>query len=246
MLRKRLISILTFFNGVLYRSKLFTPDYRYTLNFVDAWSIDEIILLDITRPENKIKNEFYEIIKKFSKKSFVPMCVGGGIKTIEDCKIYLDLGADKVSINSVAHSNPYLITQAANYFGSSCVVISIDVKKIDKTYFVCTDYGRKVTKWKPDEFALFAQNQGAGEILLNSIDKDGSLQGYDNFLNDMVSSSVNIPVMVTGGAGNWQHFVDGFKLGNVDAVCTSNIYHFTEKSIKSAKNYLKEKGINVR
>ena len=174
------------------------------------------------------------------------MSVGGGVNNIDDCKNLLDLGADKISLNSVIHKDKKFLKKAVSFFGSSCIIASVDVKKVDGKYLVYTDYGRRLTKWRLEEFVRFVENEGAGEILLNSIDKDGSLQGYDNVLNKIVTSSVNIPVIVTGGAGNWQHFVDGFNIGNADAVCTSNIYHFTENSIKSAKNFIKTKGINVR
>lgn len=246
MLRKRVVSLLTFYEGVLYRSKLFTPDYRYTANFVDAWSIDELIVLDITRPQNRDPQVFSAIINEFSKKCFVPMCVGGGVQNIDDFKRLLDLGADKVAVNSMAVKNPELISQAASKFGSQCVVVSIDARKHEKAYRVYTDCGQIATCWNPVDLAIYSQKHGAGELLITSIERDGSLQGYDNELNRSVTSSVTIPVIISGGAGKWQDFVDGFLLGGASAVATTNVYHFTETSIKSAKLYLKNQGINVR
>lgn len=247
MLRKRLITTLTFNDGVLYRTKLFHPDYRYTLNFVDAWSVDEIVVLDITRPGTGNRNNFYDVINDFAGKCFVPLTAGGGVRTIDDFKILLNLGADKVVINSEAVRRPEFISEAAKLFGSQCVVLSIDAKKIsDGKYEVFSEFGTKPTGWDPALWAKKAEKLGAGEILITSVDKDGSLEGYDNELNKLISDAVKIPVLACGGAGKWQDFVDGFTKGDASAVCTANIYHFTETSIKSAKKFLKNAGIPVR
>jgi cyclase len=247
MLRKRLIVVLTFNDGVLFRTKDFTPDYRYTLNFVDAWSVDEIVALDVTRPGQGERKNFYKVIKKFARKCFVPLAAGGGVKTLKDFKTLLDLGADKVVVNTEAVRRPEFITEAANSFGAQCVVVSIDAKKVNSGYEVFTEFGRKPTGLRPNKWAKKVQDLGAGEIFINSIDKDGSLEGYDSDLIRVVSKSVAIPVLACGGAGAWQHFVDGFKKGKASGVCTTNIYHFTETSIKSAKTYLKNVGgVNVR
>lgn len=246
MLRKRVVTVLTFNDGILFRTKTFTPDYRYTVNFVDAWSIDEIVLLDVTRPERRNAELFSSVVTDFSNKCFVPMCVGGGVRNLDDFKRYLDLGADKIAINTMAIEQPELITQAAKRFGSQCVVVSIDVRKEGDAYRVYKDCGRYPTEWRPEEFARRVEELGAGEILLTSIDRDGSLEGYDNDLNGRVIRSVTIPVIVCGGAGKWQDFVDGFTLAGANAVATTNIYHFTETSIKSAKQYLLKHGLNVR
>lgn len=246
MLRKRVISVLTFNEGVLFRSKLFTPDYRYTANFVDSWSIDEIVLLDITRPEKRNPELFYTVVSAFSRKCFVPVCVGGGVRSLDDFKRYLDLGADKIAIGTVAIQQPEMISQAASRFGSQCVVVSIDAKRDGESYRVFYNCGRDVTSWQPEDLARRVEDLGAGEILLTSIDRDGSLEGYDNELNSIVSRDVTIPVIVCGGAGKWQDFVDGFTIGGADAVATTNVYHFTETSIKNAKQFLHQKSINVR
>lgn len=246
MLRKRVISVLTFNEGVLFRSKNFVPDYRYTANFIDSWSVDEIVLLDISRPERRQPEAFFAVISEFSKNCFVPMCIGGGVRDLDDIKRYLDLGADKIAINTMAVSHPKLISQAANKFGSQCVVVSIDVKKKGGAYQVFVNCGRDATPWQPEDLARMAEELGAGEILLTSIDRDGSLEGYDNQLNSLVSRSVTIPVIVCGGGGKWQDFVDGIVIGGADAVATTNVYHFTETSIRSAKQYLHKHGINIR
>lgn len=247
MLRKRLIVVLTFNNGVLFRTKNFHPDYRYTLSFVDAWSIDEIVALDITRPEGGERRNFYEIVKQFADRCFVPLAAGGGVRTLDDFKILLDCGADKVVINTMAVEHPELITQAAKMLGSQCVVVSIDAKKnAAGAYEIFTYSGAWPTGLHPSDWAKKVEALGAGEIMITSIDKDGSLEGYDNALNQMISDAVAIPVLVCGGAGKWQDFVDGFILGKASAACTTNIYHFTETSIKSAKEYLKRANVEVR
>jgi cyclase len=246
MLRRRVITVLTFNDGVLFRTKVFTPDYRYTINFIDAWSIDEIVLLDISRPERRNRDFFVSVVTDFSRKCFVPLCVGGGVREVEDFKRYLDLGADKISINTAAIEQPDLVTQAAQRFGSQCVVVSIDVRKEADGYRVYKNCGREPTEWRPEDLAKRVEELGAGEILLTSIDRDGSLEGYDNELNARVVGTVTIPVVVSGGAGKWQDFVDGFRKGGADAVGTTNIYHFTETSIRSAKQYLVKQGVNVR
>lgn len=246
MLRKRVITVLAFNEGVLFRTKLFFPDYRYTANFVDAWSIDEIVILDITRPERREVGVFDAVVSEFSRKCFVPLCVGGGIRSLDDCRRFLDLGADKVAVNTMALEEPEFVTAAARRFGSQCVVASIDARKDGAGYRVFKNCGREATAFSPEAHARRVEELGAGEILLTSIDRDGSLEGYDNELNQRVVASVKIPVIVCGGAGKWQDFVDGFLRGNADAVATANIYHFTENSIRSAKQFLLARGLHVR
>ena len=238
--------MLTFNNGVLFRTKLFTPDYRYTANFVDAWSVDEVVMLDVTRPGCGSKENFHRMISEFAQRCFVPLSVGGGVRSVTDFELFLSLGADKVVVNTGAAARPELITEASRLYGSQCVVVSVDARKTGDDYEVFTDFGRKALGKSPADWAKEAEECGAGEILITSIDKDGSLEGYDNRLNRMVSEVVSIPVLVCGGAGKWQDFVDGFKIGEASGVCTTCIYHFTEASIKSAKKYLLRAGIDVR
>lgn len=247
MLRKRLVTVLTFSDGVLFRTKLFTPDYRYTLNFVDAWSVDEIVVLDVTRPGQGRKESFFEVIPEFASKCFVPLAAGGGIRTAEDVETYLGLGADKVVVNTGALREPELITEIAESYGSQCVVLSIDAKRGENgAYEVYSDFGAKPCGLEPAEWAARAEGLGAGEVLVTSIERDGSLQGYDLELCRRVADAVSVPVLILGGAGSWKHFVEGFTEGGAAAACTQNIYHFTESSIRSAKAYLKNAGIDVR
>ena len=246
MLRKRLITALTFKNGVLYRSRNFIPDYRYTKNFVDTWSVDEIIVLDISRNSKKISREFLENLKIISKNCFVPICAGGKIKSIEDVDIYLKSGADKISINTEAYNNPDLLKKIADVYGSQVLTLSIDVKKELETYNVYINNGQKKIEMNLKDYVLKMQKVGIGEILINSIDRDGTLEGYDLNLLKLVRKISNVPVISLGGAGSWKHFSEAIQETNVDAVATNNIYHFTENSIISAKNFLKKNGFNFR
>jgi len=247
MLRKRLVTVLTFNDGVLFRTKHFSPDYRYTLNFVDAWSVDEIVVLDVTRPGQGDRENFFRVIERFARECFVPLTAGGGIRAGEDVQRYLRLGADKVAINTAALQQPEFITEVAKLYGSQCVMLSMDVKKHeDGCYEVYSSFGAKPTGRDPVRWAIEVEERGAGEILLTSIDRDGWLQGYDLDLCREVANAVNIPVLILGGAGNWKHMVDAFKEGAASAVCTQNIYHFTETSIHSAKSYLDRTGVLVR
>ncbi|MGE0612996.1 MAG: imidazole glycerol phosphate synthase subunit HisF [Hyphomicrobiales bacterium] len=246
MLCKRLITVLTFSDGVLFRTKKFRPDYRYTLKFVDSWSVDEIVVLDVTRDPADDRRVFKTVVGEFARRCFVPLAAGGGIRTLEDVHAYLDIGADKVVLNTGALRDETLITKAANAFGTQCVVISIDCAQTRDGYEVRSDFGGRPTGRSPLDWARRAEDLGAGEIMLNSIERDGSLLGYELDLCRQIAEAVNIPVLICGGAGNWKHFEDGFKIGKADAVCTTNIYHFTETSIQSAKSYLAAAGVRVR
>ncbi len=245
--RKRLITVLTFNNGILFRTKEFHPDYRYTLNFVDAWSVDEIVLLDITRRGEGERRNFYEVVETFASRCFVPLAVGGYVTTVDDFKKLLSIGADKVIVNTEAMRRPEFITEAARLYGAQCVVVSVDaVKRADREYEVVIDRGTEPTGMSPHEWAAIAEKRGAGEIMIQSVELDGSLNGYDNELNRSMADAISVPLLVNTGAGNWSHFAAGFNEGGAAAVCTSNIYHFTESSVRSAKRYLARAGIAVR
>lgn len=246
MLRKRLVTVLTFNDGVLFRTKLFEPDYRYTQNFVDAWSVDEVVILDVTRPGKGSRENFYEVVQRFARTCFVPLAVGGGILNLDDVRKLISLGADKVVLNTGAIERPELITETSRLYGAQCVVLSIDAKKTENGYEVYSTFGTKPTGMSPDEWAVKGEALGAGEILIMSIERDGWLQGYDLDLCRLVTEAVNLPVLVLGGAGSWKHFTDAFEACDISAVCTQNIFHFTEQSIHSAKTFMSKKGINVR
>ena len=241
MLKKRLISVLTFNKGVLSRTKRFNPDYIYTKNQVSLWGVDEIVLLDVTR-EGGYRDAFLEAATQISDDCFAPTTIGGGIRSVEDAsELFRSYGADKVSINTGALDRPELITEMADKYGSQSVVLSIDVKDGE----VFAGCGRRPTGRSATEWAKEGVRLGAGEILLTSIVKDGSLSGYDLPLCKEVSAAVSVPMLIAGGAGNWGHFVDGFKAG-ASGVCATNIYHFTESSIKAAKTHMAENGVPTR
>lgn len=246
MLRKRLVTVLTFNNGVLFRTKLFQPDYRYTLNFVDAWSIDEIVVLDVTRPGEGDRENFLSVISSFARRCFVPLAAGGGIRTLDDVRRFMAVGADKVVVNTGAIERPQFITEIARLYGSQCVVLSIDARKVGNRYEVFSTFATRAAGREVGAWAKEAESLGAGEILLTAIERDGFLQGFDLELCRLVSEAVRVPILVLGGAGNWQHMVDAFRIGGASAVCTQNIYHFTEASIRSAKAYLAKADIDVR
>lgn len=247
MLRKRLITVLTFVDGVLFRTKQFDPDYRYTLNFVDAWSVDEIVVLDVTRPDQGERENFFKVVRGFAERCFVPLAAGGGVRGMDDVRRLLDAGADKVTVNTGALERPELITEIASAYGAQCAVVSMDAKRdANGDSEVYSSFGSKATGLTPANWAAEAERRGAGEILVTSIDRDGSLSGYDLDLCREVATAVSVPVLIAGGAGNWKHFVEGFTEGKADGVCTANIYHFTETSIHSAKKFLSKANVPVR
>lgn len=246
MIKKRIIITLTFLNGVLFRTKNFKPDYRYTKNFVDLWSIDELILIDIS--EKKFSKNFLELIVFFSRNCFVPISVGGGIATVENADVLFKNGADKVVLGSGAINKKDLIEKISKKYGNQSIIQSVDCKKIHKnnSYTVMGSSGTENLLQNPIEFSIKALARGAGEIMINNIDNDGSLMGYDLKLIKMVSEKINSPILALGGAGNWQHMLDLLSKTDISGACTQNIFHFTEESIFSAKKFLKDNNIKVR
>ena len=206
---------------------------------------DEICFLDITA-SNENRDTIYEVVERTSKKCFVPLTVGGGVRGVEDINKLLNCGADKVSINTAAVQNPEMIIESSKKFGSQCIVVAIDAKKNEDKWEVFTHGGRNNTGINATEFAKKMEDSGAGELLVTSMDRDGTQIGYDNDLMFKISSTVNIPVIASGGAGNLDHLVDGIKIGKANAVLAASIFHFGEFSIHDAKKYLDSKGIPVR
>ncbi|MDA7745411.1 imidazole glycerol phosphate synthase subunit HisF [Candidatus Pelagibacter sp.] len=206
---------------------------------------DEICFLDITA-SNENRDTIYDVVERTSKKCFVPLTVGGGVKGVEDINKLLNCGADKVSINTAAVQNPKIIIESSKKFGSQCIVIAIDAKKNGNKWEVFTHGGRNNTNIDAIEFAKKMEDNGAGELLVTSMDRDGTQIGYDNDLMFKISSTVNIPVIASGGVGNLDHLVDGIKLGNASAVLAASIFHYGIYSINEAKQYLNSKGIHVR
>jgi len=206
---------------------------------------DEICFLDITA-SNENRNTIYNVVKDTSKKCFVPLTVGGGVRSIEDINKLLNCGADKVSINTAAVQNAELVIESSKKFGSQCIVVAIDAKKNGEIWEVFTHGGRKNTGINAIEFAKKMEERGAGELLITSMDRDGTQVGYDINLMNKISSTINIPVIASGGVGNLDHLVDGIKLGKASAVLAASIFHYGKYSVKEAKQYLDSKGIPVR
>ena len=206
---------------------------------------DEICFLDITA-SNENRDTIYDVVERTSKKCFVPLTVGGGVRGAEDIKKLLNCGADKVSINTAAVQNPKVIIESSKKFGSQCIVVAIDAKKNGNKWEVFTHGGRNNTTLDAIEFAKKMEDNGAGELLVTSMDRDGTQVGYDNDLMFKISSTVNIPVIASGGVGNLDHLVDGIRLGNASAVLAASIFHYGTYSINEAKQYLNLKGIPVR
>lgn len=245
MLAKRIIVILTFYKGILFRTKKFISDYRYTHHFIGNNSVDEIIILDISR-SLKFRKNFYAVIKELSKNCFVPITVGGMINNLDEIRILQSLGADKIVINSLFNTKPELIKKIVKNFGSQFLIAGVDVKKIKKKYKVFYDAGKKKIHLSFEKYLRKICSFEPGEVLIQSIDNDGSLMGYDYDLIKKAKKFCNKPLLIAGGAGSWEHFEKALKFDNLSAACTSNVYHFSEKSINLLKKNLRKKKINVR
>ena len=206
---------------------------------------DEICFLDITASSEN-RDTIYEVVEKTSKKCFVPLTVGGGIRSIEDINKLLNCGADKVSINTAAVEDVNVVLQSSKKFGSQCIVVAIDAKKNGDKWDVYTHGGRKNSGINALDFAKKMEDSGAGELLITSMDRDGTQMGYDINLICSISSSVNIPIIASGGVGKLEHLADGIKLGNASAVLAASIFHYGKFSIKEAKQFLSTKDIPMR
>ena len=206
---------------------------------------DELVFYDITA-SNEEREIFLDVVEKTAYNVYIPFTVGGGIRTIDDFNKVLSAGADKVSVNSAAVKNPQLITEAALKFGSQCVVLSIDAKRSGDSWEVYVNGGRTPTGIDAVEWAVRGEKAGAGELVLNSIDADGVKTGFDLELNRVISESVTLPVIASGGAGTKEHFLEVFREGKADAGLAASVFHFGEIDIRELKKYLKENGVNMR
>ena len=206
---------------------------------------DEICFLDITA-SNENRDTIYDVVERTSKKCFVRLTVGGGVRSVEDISKLLKCGADKVSINTEAVQNSEIITESSKKFGSQCIVVAIDAKLNGDKWEVFTHGGRNNTNIDALEFAKKMEDSGAGELLVTSMDRDGTQVGYDIELMCSISSKVNIPLIASGGVGNLDHLVDGIKLGKASAVLAASIFHYGKHTIKEAKEYLNSKNVMVR
>ena len=250
MLKNRIIPCLDVKNGRVVKGVNFE-------NLIDAGSpvaqakfyyeqgADELCLLDISASEEN-RDVIFDVVRQVAKECFIPFTVGGGIRKVEDFSNLLKSGADKVSVNSAAIKNPQLIAQAATKFGSQCVVVAIDAKMNDAgKYEIFSHGGKRPTGIDAIKWAIEAERLGAGEILLTSMDRDGTKQGYDLGLLKAITSKISIPTIASGGVGNLDHLADGLEAG-ASAVLAASIFHFKEYSIEQAKNKLLERGLLVR
>jgi cyclase len=206
---------------------------------------DELVFLDITATNEKRKT-LSELVTRIAKHINIPFTVGGGISSVEDVSVLLACGADKISVNTSAVRNPQLISELASQFGSQCVVLAIDTKCIDGEWFVFLNGGRVPTDIKTVEWAKQAVALGAGEILLTSMNNDGTKDGFALDITRAVSEAVNVPVIASGGAGTMEHFITVFDQGKADAALAASIFHYKEIGIPELKSFLKEQGVEVR
>ena len=206
---------------------------------------DEITFLDITATSDD-RETLVHVVEQVASEVFIPLTVGGGIRTLDDIRKMLNAGADKVSINSAAVFRPEFVQEASDHFGSQCIVVAIDAKRVDDHWEIFTHGGRKATGIDVVEWAKKMQAFGAGEILLTSMDGDGTKKGYDLALTRAVADAVSIPVIASGGVGNLQDLADGITQGGAEAVLAASIFHFGEYTVQQAKEHMQAQGIEVR
>jgi len=251
MLAKRVIVCLDVKNGRVVKGINFTNlkdagDPAESATIYSREGADEVVFLDITASLEK-RSAILEVVTKSAEQVFIPLTVGGGIRNLQDIRVLLKCGADKVSINTAAVENPRLVKEASEEFGSQCIVVAIDAKRKDTSHWQVYTYGgTKLTDIDALEWAKRVTALGAGEVLLTSMDKDGTKEGYDLELTRAISEAVNIPVIASGGAGKAEHLYQAFTEGKADAALAASIFHYGEYSIKETKQYLKNKGILVR
>ena len=261
MLKTRIIPVLYLMNGLIVRSEGFR-EFKVIGNPINQlerlndWLADELVYIDITRDgdydlrrdDMKLKgaDDVVGILRQISKSAFMPLTFGGRIKSIEDVDSFIHNGADKVLINSQAYHQPGLVTEVAEKYGSQAMVVGIDVHREGDGHAMYVDQGRTRVDDDPLAYARQAEERGAGEIMLNSIDRDGSAEGYDPDIIRAMAAALSIPVIACGGVGTFEHFRPGIDKGHASAVAAGNIFHFTENAYKRAKKQLHRRGYNVR
>ncbi len=250
MLTKRIIPCLDVKEGRVVKGISFVGlrdagDPVELARFYDKQGADELVFLDISA-SHEGKETMIEVVQIVATELSIPFTVGGGIRSLEDMKRMLRAGADKVALNTAALDRPELIKEGADYFGSQCIVIAIDAKRNGDHWDVYTHGGRNKTEWDAVEWAKKSVELGAGEILLTSMDKDGSKDGFDIELTKAVRDAVEVPVIASGGAGNTEDFSEVFNKVDADAALAASIFHYKETSVAQVKDYLRKKGVNVR
>ncbi|MDQ0159246.1 imidazole glycerol phosphate synthase subunit HisF [Alkalibacillus salilacus] len=250
MLAKRIVPCLDVQDGRVVKGKKFTDiqDVADPVELGKRYSelgADELVFYDITASHEK-RDIFLDVVERVSEEVHIPFTVGGGIRTVDDFRAVLQAGADKVSVNSAAVTNPDLIDEASVRFGNQCVVLSIDVKEEDGEWYVFVKGGRENTGKKLIEWAVEGEERGAGEIVLNVMDTDGVKQGYRSDVMAQLSDHVNIPVVASGGAGNEEHFLDVLTNGKADAALAASVFHFNEIELSDLKQYLYNHELPIR
>lgn len=251
MLAKRIIPCLDVDNGRVVKGVQFVDikdagDPVEVAKRYNEQGADEITFLDITATHHG-RDTTYHTVERMAETVFVPLTVGGGVRKIDDIRNLLNAGADKVGINSAAITNPDFVGEAASRFGSQCIVVAIDAKKVgDDHWEIFTHGGRNATGIDAVAWAIRMANYGAGELLVTSMDADGTKNGYDLALMKKITDSVNVPVIASGGVGNLQHLADGVLQGGVDAVLAASIFHFGEYTVGEAKRFMASQGIEMR
>ena len=250
MLKNRIIPCLDVKNGRVVKGVNFVDlkdagDPVEQAKIYSEGGADEICFLDITA-SNENRETIFDVVKRTAQNCFVPLTVGGGVRSLEDIKKLLISGADKVSINTAAVNNQNLIKESSKKFGSQCIVVAIDAKKNNEKWEIYTHGGRTETGIDVVDFAKKMEDSGAGELLITSMDRDGTKKGYDIKLISEIERSVNIPIIASGGVGNLEHLFEGIKYGKASAVLAASIFHYGVHSIQEAKQYLDSKGIPVR
>ena len=271
MLSKRIIPCLDVkegrvVKGIKFKDHRDVGDPVELAKYYDSEGADELVFYDITASSDN-RNIIYDVVSKVAEAIYIPLTVGGGIRTVEDIRLMLNAGADKVSINTAAVENPQLIEDAAKLFGSQCIVLGMDAKSVTRGLINHSSISKDITidadsKWEVRvrtgsgdgestnidavKWAQYSVRLGIGEIVLNSMDMDGTKQGYDLELNKTISQHVSVPVVASGGAGGNQDFLDAFGIGKVDAVLAASIFHYGDNRIQETKKYLFNNGISVR
>ena len=250
MLTKRIIPCLDIKNGrtvkgVNFENLIDAGDPVELAKYYSENGADELVFLDITATKENRKT-LYKLVERIAKNINIPFTVGGGISSVQDVSVLLNSGADKVSVNSSAVKDPDLINYLASKFGSQCIIVAIDAKRIDDNWKVYLVGGRVPTEIDLFEWTSEVEKRGAGEILFTSMNHDGTKNGYANCTLAKISQLVNIPVIASGGAGNMQHFADVFETGKSDAALAASVFHFNEISIIELKHFLNNKNINIR
>ena len=250
MLKTRLIPCLDVKNGRVVKGVNFLDlkdagDPVEQAKFYDDSGADELCFLDITASHEN-RGTILGVVERTAEQCFIPLTVGGGIRTLEDIRRLLKAGADKISINTAAVKNPQLVESAAKKFGSQCVVVALDARRTNKSYEIFTHGGRTQTGIDALDWAKRMESLGEGELLLTSMDRDGTQKGFDLELTQMIADAVKIPLIASGGVGKLQHLVDGVKVGHARAVLAASVFHFGTYSIGEAKSYMESKGIAIR